>query len=190
MTTDLESGDPAAPPEAGGTPASPAEAGGEVAAPSEAGFAPKDLTDGKAPGEWQSRYAATPWKWIGVEGGYLAVLLLAVVAALIVLWLRLPAVWWQLSPVQSATFTRYGYAWLAGTLGGVLFAMKWLYHSVAKGKVAHRSSTVAIPDSSHFRRFGFFDGGDFELAPRYRGGFCDVWYQGGRNWVLGRVFLR
>src|SRR5437867_713614 len=114
MKTDHESGDPAA--------------------PSEAGFAPKDLTDGKAPGEWHSRYGAAPWKLIIIEGVYLAVVLLAVVTALVVVWLRYPAAWWQLSPMQSATFTRYAYAWLAGTLGGVLFAMKWLYHSVAKGK--------------------------------------------------------
>jgi len=51
---------------------------------------------------------------------------------LVVVWLRKPAAWWQLSPGQSETFTRYAFAWLGGTLGGLLFAMKWLYHGVAK----------------------------------------------------------
>jgi hypothetical protein len=106
---------------------------GEPAAPSEAGFAPKDLTDGKGAGEWDSRYGAAPWRAIIIEGAYLSLLLLVVVAGMVVVWLRQPGAWWHLSPMQSATFTRYAYAWLAGTLGGVLFAMKWLYHSVAKG---------------------------------------------------------
>jgi hypothetical protein len=98
----------------------------------EIGFAPKDLTDGRGPGEWRSRYEAAAWKWIVAEGMYLAVLLFAVVSTILVVWLRRPAAWLHLFPVQSATFTRYAYAWLGGTLGGVLFAMKWLYHSVAK----------------------------------------------------------
>jgi hypothetical protein len=104
----------------------------EPAAPLEVGFAPRDLTDGRPPGYWRSRYESAAWKWIVIEGAYLILLLLAVVVAITVVWLRLPATWWQLSSVQSATFTRYAYAWLGGTLGGVLFAMKWLYHSVGK----------------------------------------------------------
>src|SRR6266498_6151749 len=105
---------------------------GEPAAPLEVGFAPRDLTDGRPPGDWRSRYDSAAWKWIVVEGVYLAVVLAAVVVSIVVVWLRLPATWWQLPPMQSATFTRYAYAWLGGTLGGVLFAMKWLYHSVGK----------------------------------------------------------
>src|SRR5262245_42135011 len=105
---------------------------GDHSAPPEIGFAPKDLTDGRAPGEWRSRYESAAWKWIFVEGVYLAALLVAVVSTMIVVWLRRPASWLQLSPAQSLVFTRYVYAWLGGTLGGVLFAMKWLYHSVAK----------------------------------------------------------
>jgi len=95
-------------------------------------FAPKDLTDGRAPGDWRSRYEALAWRWILVEGLYLLVVFVGLVVVLVIVWLRRPADWWHLSPRQSLTLTRYAYAWLAGTLGGLLFAMKWLYHAVAK----------------------------------------------------------
>jgi len=39
-----------------------------------------------------------------------------------------------LSADQYETFSRYSYAFLGGLLGGTLFDLKWLYHSVAKGK--------------------------------------------------------
>lgn len=101
--------------------------------PSDPGFAPKDLTDGRAFGDWRTRYGTSAWGFIAVEAIYLVLVLGGVVCAIVIAWLRYPAAWWHLSPVQSATFTRYAYAWLGGTLGGVLFAMKWLYHVVAKG---------------------------------------------------------
>ena len=47
-------------------------------------------------------------------------------------WLGWHASWLELSEARAATFARCAYAWLGGTIGGVLFAMKWLYHSVAK----------------------------------------------------------
>ena len=100
--------------------------------PSDPGFAPKDLTDARLPGQWRSRYEASAWKWILAEGVNLVLFLVVVVCSLVIIWLRHPAAWWQLSPQQSETFTVYAYAWLGGTLGGLLFAMKWLYHSVAK----------------------------------------------------------
>jgi hypothetical protein len=103
-------------------------------APPELGFAPKDLTDGRTPGDWRSRYEPAAWIWIAVEAAYLIIVLGGVVCGIVVAWLRHPATWWHLSPLQSATFTRYAYAWLGGTLGGVLFCMKWLYHAVAKGR--------------------------------------------------------
>ena len=38
----------------------------------------------------------------------------------------------MLSDQASQTFTRNALAWLGGSLGGTLFAMKWMYHTVAK----------------------------------------------------------
>ncbi|MBI2678269.1 MAG: hypothetical protein HYX28_05770 [Candidatus Koribacter versatilis] len=45
-------------------------------------------------------------------------------------WLKIPQTRWHLDEEMTGTFTRYIFAWLAGTLGGALFAMKWLYHTV------------------------------------------------------------
>jgi len=108
------------------------DATGDVDLPSEQGFAPRDLTDGRLPGDWHSRYGSKAWAWIAAEAVYLIVLLAAFVYSAVLVWLRYPATWWRLTPLESAIFTRYAYAWLGGTLGGVLFAMKWLYHSVGK----------------------------------------------------------
>ena len=73
--------------------------------PSDPGFAPKDLTDARLPGQWRSRYEASAWKWILAEGVNLVLFLVVVVCSLVIIWLRHPAAWWQLSPQQSETFT-------------------------------------------------------------------------------------
>jgi hypothetical protein len=105
---------------------------GEVVPSPETGFAPKDLTDGRAAGDWKSHYVGVAWRWIWLESSYLVVLLLMLVVAIPLVWLGKPATWLKLSNLQRVTFARYSYAWLGGTLGGVLFGMKWLYHSVGK----------------------------------------------------------
>jgi len=46
--------------------------------------------------------------------------------------LELPQYWLGLSGKTLLYFNICIGAWLAGTLGGTLFAMKWLYHAVAK----------------------------------------------------------
>lgn len=100
--------------------------------PIEVGFAPKDLTDGRAPGDWKSRYDSAAWLRILIEGAYLLILLSGYVVAIVVVWLGHPASWFQLDGERAATFAHYAYSWLGGTIGGVLFALKWLYHSIAK----------------------------------------------------------
>lgn len=35
---------------------------------------------------------------------------------------------------MGQVLVKYSFSWLGGTLGGTLFAIKWLYHSVAKWK--------------------------------------------------------
>jgi hypothetical protein len=105
---------------------------GEGFSSPETGFAPKDLTDGRPPGDWKSHYEAAAWRWIALESVYLIVLLVVVAVAIALVWLGRPACWLGLSAPRRVTFARYAYAWLGGTLGGVLFGMKWLYHSVGK----------------------------------------------------------
>ena len=97
------------------------------------GFAPNDLSDDRKPGDWQTRYAdRTAQRGIRREALYLWALLLLVPAFLFVCWLGVPGKWCGLDAGRSTTLSLYLYSWLGGTLGGTLFATKWLYHSVAK----------------------------------------------------------
>jgi hypothetical protein len=52
---------------------------------------------------------------------------------MVVMWLGYPRFVLAISSAQYAPVVKYGLAWCAGTLGGVLFALKWLYHVVARG---------------------------------------------------------
>ena len=62
----------------------------------------------------------------------MAFLLFILPIAMFVLWLEHPQHWFELSDEKYRTLFLYGLAWVAGMLGGTLFSIKWLYHSVAK----------------------------------------------------------
>jgi hypothetical protein len=48
------------------------------------------------------------------------------------LWIKETNTFWDLSQSQCKTICRYSYSWIGGVLGGTLFTLKWLYHSVAR----------------------------------------------------------
>jgi hypothetical protein len=48
------------------------------------------------------------------------------------LWLQYPKHWLSIDDSKYSDVLTYSLAWLGGTLGGTLFDLKWLYHSVAK----------------------------------------------------------
>ncbi len=98
----------------------------------EPGFAPEDYTDNRQLGDWRSKYDTEARRHIRWEATYLTALLALVVIAMFLVWLGLPQKRLMLSDHMSLTFSRYAMAGLSGVFGGVLFAMKWLYHSVAK----------------------------------------------------------
>ena len=105
------------------------------AAPSTAAlstFAPADITDHRAIGDWQTRYDPAAWTRIKCEAAYLIAVFLLVAISMFLLWLGSADRALGLSPAMSQTFRKYAFAGLGGTLGGVLFALKWQYHSVAK----------------------------------------------------------
>ena len=54
-------------------------------------------------------------------------------AIMVALWLEYPKHILHLSDDKYRPLLKYGFAWTAGTLGGVLFDLKWLYHTVARG---------------------------------------------------------
>lgn len=95
-------------------------------------FAPDDPTDGRGLRDWKSRYPDDVRRQVKVEATYLVVLLLACPALLAWLWLAREMGWFHVPPAQSRTLWMYGTAWVAGMLGGTLFDLKWLYHSVAR----------------------------------------------------------
>jgi hypothetical protein len=100
----------------------------------EVDFAPTDLTDGRKEDDWKSRYSD---RWcrlqICAEAFYLVVLLYGSAFLILLVWLETPEDWLGISHNRYATFQVYAYAWLGGLLGGTLFAIKWLYHTVGKG---------------------------------------------------------
>lgn len=100
----------------------------------------QSLTDGRAPGDWESRYPCRAWVHIAAEGLVLVGSLLASVWLLIELAKKvvigaphafLP---WLLGnpPADSAIWPWTAVA-LSGVCGGCAASLKWLYHSVAKG---------------------------------------------------------
>jgi hypothetical protein len=101
---------------------------------SSAEFAPADPTDGRGRYDWRTRYDdESAQGGIRLEAIYLVVLLLVVAVGIVALWLATRDDLWFLDKREGLKVRRFAFAWLAGELGGILFAMKWLYHSVARG---------------------------------------------------------
>ncbi|HET6843294.1 MAG TPA: hypothetical protein VFK06_16695 [Candidatus Angelobacter sp.] len=97
-------------------------------------FGQADTTDGREKGDWRSTYDdPLARKAIRVEAAYLALLLFGIPAVMVILWLDYPKYLLHLSDQKYRPLLKYGFAWTAGTFGGVLFDVKWLYHSVARG---------------------------------------------------------
>ncbi|MCW3047074.1 MAG: rane protein of unknown function [Solirubrobacterales bacterium] len=71
---------------------------------------------------------------MGIELCYLAVLFAACPVGLFCLSTGKLDVALDITAAESRSLALYGDAWLGGLLGGCLFSMKWLYHSIARGK--------------------------------------------------------
>lgn len=95
-------------------------------------FAPVDPTDGRELLEWRSRYPKDAKKSLRSEAIYLASLLFLTPLLMVILWLEYPKHNLSLSDEKYESLLRYSLAWLGGVLGGTLFDLKWLYHSVAR----------------------------------------------------------
>jgi len=98
------------------------------------------MTDGRKPGDFFSRYPGSAWIQIVVELFYLVALLGVSLVVLFVIGYDVSS-----SPARNSGFIasyfelsrdRALLIWislaLAGAVGGATFALKWLYHSVAK----------------------------------------------------------
>ncbi len=98
-----------------------------------ADFAPEDSTDFRDRWDWRTKYDGAVKK-IWFEAYYLLGIVILIPALLTFVWLGYPNHWLALPPEKYRVFTLYSIAWLGGMLGGTLFDLKWLYHSVAKGR--------------------------------------------------------
>ena len=97
-------------------------------------FGQADPTDGRKPYQWRSGYESEALKEIQTEARYLGGLLFGLPLLMMALWLELPKSLFHLSDEKYRPILKYGLAWASGSLGGVLFDLKWLYHSVARGR--------------------------------------------------------
>jgi hypothetical protein len=100
--------------------------------PIDPGFAPGDYTDGRKPGDWRSRYEGEALAAIRWEAAYLTIVFVLTIGGMFLVWWGYPQRRLGLTDQRGIIFARHCLAGLSGILGGVLFAMKWLYHSVAK----------------------------------------------------------
>lgn len=96
------------------------------------GFAPDDRTDGRAPLDWEPKYPPEARREIRKEALYLGGLLAFIPFAMLVFWLGYPNRWLNLTADTYGSVVKYILAWLGGTLGGTLYDIKWLYHTVAR----------------------------------------------------------
>lgn len=109
-------------------PANACETCGQTVPPAEI----PSKTDGRLPGDWQPRYEGEAKKQIRHEGWYVAVSAVGYVALISAVAFSANYSIWGMHPSIIKSFAPQVLAYLGGCLGGTMFAMKWLYHSVAK----------------------------------------------------------
>ncbi len=97
------------------------------------GFGQSDPTDNRDLLDWQTRYPSPAAGKIRFEAVYLGSLLAVIPALMFAIECHIPRLLWNNLNTQCIDIvSTYGLAWLGGTLGGSLFATKWLYHVVAR----------------------------------------------------------
>lgn len=90
-------------------------------------------TDGRKIRQWKSRYEAEARLEIRCEAAYLGVLFVLAPTLILALWLGcFHCKLCGMTDEKYVTVCHYAYAWMAGTLGGTMFSVKWLYHAAAR----------------------------------------------------------
>lgn len=95
-------------------------------------FAPADYTDGRTALEWETKYPPEARKKICAEAIYLGIMFVAFLVATFAI-----LKYWDRHPHPAAgnpdtLWLGYLSVWVGGTMGGLMFNIKWLYHTVAK----------------------------------------------------------
>lgn len=108
--------------------------------PKAVGFAPIALNDGREKGDYKSRYECPQWTQIGIEAAYLLGVFAASSYFLLMVGRNILPNGTLATLLGSNSWSNgraFILAFFGGSLGGTLFAMKWLYHSVARGLWNH-----------------------------------------------------
>jgi hypothetical protein len=103
-----------------------------------------DLTDGRKKGEWRSAYPPEARKCIRKEMGYLTTVFILCILGIFSILYKIYTTPHSTDSQQPQgipldtqnnfmLFWAYLGAWVAGTLGGCSYGIKWMYHIVAKG---------------------------------------------------------
>lgn len=90
--------------------------------------------DSRQPGDWSSVYCCKAWGIIAAEAVYISLLLFMSVCACYLVWSLQLTTWIEIPQTRINSFSPLLYSFIGGLLGGILFTMKWLYHSVARKK--------------------------------------------------------
>ena len=93
----------------------------------------KDPSDGRRNGQWESKYPEKALKEINWEKRYLLILLGVIVVIGFLLGIQCKSQIIQCDFALSHKVHSYFFSWIGGMLGGIVFACKWLYHTVARG---------------------------------------------------------
>lgn len=90
-------------------------------------------TDGRECKDWKSRYDEIALGHISWEKKYLLALMIAMASVSIIIGVIILSEFIDNKFIMSSKVHSYFYAWVGGTFGGIVFAGKWLYHTVARG---------------------------------------------------------
>jgi hypothetical protein len=92
-----------------------------------------DLTDGRNPGDWKTRYVdSEAQKMIQWERNYLLVLFFLSFILGFLDWLLFVFNCFGIDSNKFINFNIYVFAAIGGLLGGTIYSMKWLVHGIAK----------------------------------------------------------
>lgn len=90
-----------------------------------------DLTDGRDPGSWTTRYDATAQKLINEERDFLLISFGISLLFPLVLGVAIRE-WFYQEATPYLHLKRYIFGFFGGVLGGTMYSAKWLVHGVAK----------------------------------------------------------
>lgn len=89
-------------------------------------------TDDRPTGEWSTRYPDAATRQIRHEALYVAGSFVVYLLLIAIVSIGAEKDFLDLGEQASSEFTPYALSLIGGCLGGTMFSMKWLYHTVAK----------------------------------------------------------